>query len=229
MKEEENENDREIKDLAGPGGSDLIEKTEERKLRHSHADENIIVNEKIDNPYTSGDQKAYKVLKYISNCEEHNQISYVIPLVKSIPKFILYIFLNIITVGIINLFIAWFPKLNLYLYYKVTYLETATHFGVFSKENELLVVKKKVIDLPEIDTKGQYNILNRFHLNINYEEKQIIMFEYKLFDYIFIKEKDNFETIDYRIKQKQSVIIEEYSSGLNPNEVELMKLIFGIC
>ena len=139
------------------------------------------------------------------------------------------IFLNIITVGIINLFNAWFPKLNLYLYYKVTYLETATHFGVFSKENELLVVKKKVIDLPEIDTKGQYNILNRFHLNINYEEKQIIMFEYKLFDYIFIKEKDNFETIDYRIKQKQSVIIEEYSSGLNPNEVKLMKLIFGIC
>ena len=229
MKEGENENDREIKDLVPPGESDIIEKTEERKLKHSHVDENIIVNEKIDNPYTSGDQKAYKVLKYISNCEEHNQISYVIPLVKSIPKFILYIFLNIITVGIINLFIAWFPKLNLYLYYKVTYLETATHFGVFSKENELLVVKKKVIDLPEIDTKGQYNILNRFHLNINYEEKQIIMFEYKLFDYIFIKEKDNFETIDYRIKQKQSVIIEEYSSGLNPNEVKLMKLIFGIC
>ena len=218
--EEERKEDIEIKEL------DMNEKTEERNLKYPNGDENIIVNERVDNPYTSGDQKAYKILKYISNCEEHNQISYIIPLIKSTPKFILYIFLNIITIGIINLFIAWFPKLNLYLYYKVTYLETATHFGVFSKENELLVVKKKVIDLPEIDAKSQYNLLKRFHLNINYEEKQIIMFEYKLFDYIFIKEKDNFETINYQIKEKQSVIIEEYSSRLNPNKVELMRLIY---
>ena len=208
---------------------DQIEKTEQRQLKNSNVDEDIIVKDKIDNPYTSGDQKAYRVLKYISNCEEHNQISFIIPLIKSTPKFVLYIFLNIITVGIINLFIAWFPKLVLYIYYKVTDLETATHLGVFSKENELLVVKKKVFDLPEIDTNSKYNILKRFNLNISYEEKQLIMFEYKLFDYVFIKQKDNFETIDYKIKEKQTEIIEEYSSGLNPNEVELMRLIFGEC
>ena len=205
-----------------------VQKTEERNLKEQ-SNEEIIIKDNIQNPYTSGSQKAYTVLKYMHNCEEHNQISYIIPLIKSTPKFILFIFLNIITVGIINLFIAWFPKMILYLYYKVTDLEGATHLGVFSKDNELLVVEKKVIDLPEIDAKSENNILKRFNLNINYEEKKLIMFEYKLFDYIFIKEKDNFMSIDYQIKEKQSRIIEEYSSGLNPNEIQLMRLLFGEC
>ena len=206
----------------------IIENTEERKLKNEDVD-NRTIKDKDDNPYISGNQKAYKVLKYMDNCEEHNQISFILPLAKSTPKFILYIFLNIFTVGIINLFMAWFPKLVLYIYYKVTELEDATHFGIFSKEKELLVVKKKIIDLPEIDIKNENNIIKRFNLNINYEDKKIIMFEYKLFDYIYIKEKDNFSTIDYKIKEKQSIIIEEYSSRLNPNEIELMRLIFGEC
>ena len=121
-----------------------IDKTEERIMKIEKKEEEILIkNKNIDNPYISGEQKGYSVLKYASNCEDHNQISYIIPLVKSTPKFILFIILNIFTVGIINLFIAWFPKMILYLYYKVTTLEESTHFGVFSKENELLVVKKK--------------------------------------------------------------------------------------
>ena len=207
---------------------DIIENKEERKKNNENSN-NIFIKETIKNPYTSGDQRAYTVLKYMDNCEEHNQISYILPLIRSTPKFILFIILNIFTVGIINLFIAWFPKLILYIYYKVTDLEEATHFGIFSKENELMVVKKKIIDLPEIDIKNENNIIKRFNLNVNYEDKRIIMFEYKLFDYIYIKEKDNFTTIDYQIKEKQSLIIENYSSGLNPNEIEFMKLIFGEC
>jgi len=218
---EDLKNEDEIKD-------NIIENTEERKLQNENVD-NRTIKDKDDNPYISGNQKAYKVLKYMDNCEEHNQISFILPLAKSTPKFILYIFLNIFSVGIINLFMAWFPKLVLYIYYKVTELEDATHFGIFSKEKELLVVKKKIIDLPEIDIKNENNIIKRFNLNINYEDKKIIMFEYKLFDYIYIKEKDNFSTIDYKIKEKQSIIIEEYSSRLNPNEIELMRLIFGEC
>ena len=158
-----------------------------------------------------------------------NQVLYIVPLIKSTSKFILFIFLNIITVGLINLFIAWFPKMVLYIYYKVTTLEEATHFGIFSKDNELLLVEKKVLNLPEIDGKNNKNILKKFNLNINYDEQPIIMFEYKLFDYVFVPKKDNFTSIDYQIKEKQSVIIEEYSSRLNPNEVSLMRLLFGIC
>ena len=182
----------------------------------------------LSSKYLSENQKSYMIYKYANNCEKHNQISFILPLIKSIPKLILYIILNIITVGIINLFIAWFPKLNLYLYYKVTTLEEATHFGVFSKENDFSVVKKRVVNFPEIPN-PENCVIQKFNLNINYQEKKAIMFEYKLFDYIYITEKDYFTSLDYKIKDKQVNIIEEYSSGLNPNEIELMKSLFGIC
>ena len=42
--------------------------------------------------YLDKDQKAYEVLKYNDNCEEHNQISYILPLVRTTPKFILFIY-----------------------------------------------------------------------------------------------------------------------------------------
>ena len=182
----------------------------------------------ISNKYLSQGQKAYKVHKYADNCEEHNQISFILPLVKSTPKFILYIILNIITVGIINLLIAWFPKLILYFYYKVTDFDSATHFGVFSKDNELLVVKKKEIIFPEIKDEEK-SVIKKFNLNINYAERKAVMFEYKLFDYIYITAREEFTSIDYKVKDKQVNIIEEYSSGLNPNEIELMKSLFGAC
>ena len=178
--------------------------------------------------YLSENLKFYKVYKYAKNCEEHNQISFILPLIETTPKFILYIILNIITVGIINLFIVWFPKLNLYLYYKVTTLDEATHFGIFSKENELSVVKKKVIFFPEIND-VENSVIKKYNLNINYEEKKAIMFEYKLFDYIYITQKEYFTSLDYNIKDNQVNIIEEYSSGLNPKEIKLMKSLFGIC
>ena len=182
----------------------------------------------LSKEYLSENQKAYKIYKYANNCEEHNQISFILPLIKSTPKFVLYIILNIITVGIINLFFAWFPKLNLYLYYKVTTLDEATHFGIFSKDNELSLVKKKVVTFPEISD-VEKSVIKKFNLNINYEENKVIMFEYKLFDYIYITQKEQFTSLDYKVKDKQVNIIEEYSTGLNPNEIALMKSLFGIC
>ena len=204
--------------------------TVERMIKDKEKEEELkkSIEEDLSKKYLSSNQKSYKVHKYADNCEEHNQISFVLPLIRSTPKFVLYIILNIFTVGLINLFIAWFPKLNLYLYYKVTDFDMATHFGVFSKDNELLVVKKKVISFPEIENEEK-SVIKKFNLNINYKEKKAIMFEYKLFDYIYIAEKDQFTSIDYKIKGKQANIIEEYSTGLNPNEIELMRSLFGIC
>ena len=205
--------------------SDDKRKTEGRLFDEKKDEEKEI---DISNDYLSTGQKAYKVHKYALNCEEHNQISFILPLIKSTPKFILYIILNIFTVGIINLFFAWFPKINLYLYYKVALLEEATHFGVFSKDKELIIVKKKIIKFPDLINKEK-SVIKKFNLNINYSEKRAIMFEYKLFDYIYITEREIFTSIDYKIKDKQINIAEEYSSGLNPNEIDLMKSLFGIC
>ena len=198
-------------------------------------DENSINEKKeIDkfdiNSYISKDQRAYEVLSYAENCEEHNQISYIIPLARTTPKFVLFIILNICTVGIINLFVAWFPKLNLYIYFSVTDLNSATHFGIFSKvDKDFEVVKKKLIDLPPIDYDNPLSIVKKFNLNVDHGATQIIVFEYKIFNYIYSLANDNFETIRYQIKTPQNVIVENYSAGLNPNEVLYMKKIFGIC
>ena len=186
---------------------------------------------KIDiNSYLDKDQKAYEILKYNENCEEHNQISYVIPLVRTKGKFIIFIILNIFTVGIINLFIEWFPKMILYIYFSVTDINTATHFGIFSKhDKDFEVVKKQVIDLPPIDYDNENSVYNKFNLNIEHGATQIILFEYKLFKYLFISKSDGFESINYYIRTIHSTIVENYSSGLNPNEILYMRKIFGIC
>ena len=179
--------------------------------------------------YISEGQKAYKVYRYASNCEEHNQISYIIPLARTTPKFILFIILNICTVGIINLFVAWFPKLILYIYYSYSELKYATHLGIYSKDKEFEVVKKKVIDLPPIDYDDELSVVKKFHLNIDHGSRQITSFEFRLFNYIYSPSTDIFEPISYRIKAPQNIIVDKYSSGLNTNEVLYMKKIFGIC
>ena len=180
--------------------------------------------------YLSKDQKAYEVLKYDENCEEHNQISYILPLVRSTPKFILFIFLNICTVGIINLVVVWFPKIVLYIYYNVTYLNKATHFGIFSKHDKAFkVIEKKVIDLPPIDYDSDTSVYSKFNFNIEYGATQIVLFEYNLFKYVYSPRTDEFEALNYYIKTTNSMIVDKYSTGLNPNEINYMRNIFGIC
>ena len=180
--------------------------------------------------YIKKGQKAYEVLTYNENCEDHNQISYIIPLVRTTPKLILFIILNIITVGIINLIMAYYPKLILYIYYSVTDLKTATNLGIFSKEDkDFEVVDKKVVDLPQIDYNNEDNVVKRFNLNIEPGTTQIILFEYKSFKYIYSSLNDNFEAINYYIKSKQNIIVQNYSACLNQNEILFMKKIFGIC
>ena len=180
--------------------------------------------------YLSEGQKAYRVYKYSPNCEDHNQINGILPLARTTPKFILFIILNIFTIGIINLFVAWFPKLILYIYYSVTDLKNATHLGIFSKEdNEFEVVEKKIIDLPHIDYNIELSVTKKLNLNIENGSSQITIFEYKLFKYIYSPMTDVFEAISYRIKDYQNIIVEDYSRGLNHNEALYMQKIFGIC
>ena len=62
-------------------------------------DEESTKSSKIDiKSYLKPGQKAYEITKYNDNCEEHNQISYILPLARTTPKFILFIILNIFTV-----------------------------------------------------------------------------------------------------------------------------------
>ena len=207
-----------------------IKNLNEESISVSEHSEKSVKTEDLVEKYTKDGHRVYKVLFYANNCEEHNQISLILPLARSTPKFVLFIILNIFTVGIINLFVAWFPKLILYIYYSITTLENATHFGIFSKEDkDFEVVKKKLIDLPPIDYNSELSVVKKFNLNIEHGATQIIVFEYKIFNYIYIPSKNDFEAIRYQIKAPQSTVVEHYSEGLNPNEVLFMKKIFGVC
>ena len=182
------------------------------------------------NKYLKQGQKAYEVLKYAENCEKQNQISYILPLSTTIPRKIIFIILNIITLGIINIFIEWFPKIVLYIHYSVTDLNSATHFGIFSKiDKEFEVVKKELIDLPYINYDNKNSIVKKFNLNIEHGSTQLITFKYRIFMYIYINNLENFEALSYRIKDIQSKIVENYTEGLNPDEYLFMKKIFGEC
>ena len=186
--------------------------------------------EDLINFYTKDGYETYKVFSYSYACEDHNKISVIIPLIRSKIKYVIYIILNILTVGIIQIVIAWFPKIILYIYFNITNLENSTHLGIFSKEDkEFEVVKLNRIDLPPIDYDNDQNIAKRFNLNILYGSKQIITFEYKIFKYIFYSDKKKFDAIYFQIKAPHKTIIDNYSTGLNPNEVLYMRKIFGVC
>ena len=59
----------------------------------------------------------FEVSSYSSECEDYNQINKILAMKKTTGKLVIFILANIFTVGIINLFVAWFPNLKLYLIY----------------------------------------------------------------------------------------------------------------
>ena len=172
----------------------------------------------------------YYVSSYDIKCEEHLKIKKLIPLVKNNAKYCIYIVLNIITFFFINILIQWYPTILLYIYYSKSTLEKATHVGIYcTKESDYVfeVVKLNQIQLPKVFS-DKNNIITNFHINLP-SYSYILMFEYKLFSYIFNPNTNNFESLDYHIYETQSNFLQKFSVGLRENEVQFMRLIFGNC
>ena len=173
----------------------------------------------------------YYVSSYDIKCEEHLKIQKLIPLVKNNYKYCIYIILNIFSFFLINILIQWYPTILLYIYYSKSTLEKATHVGIYcSKESdyEFEVVKLNQIQLPKIYSDKNQNIINNFNINLP-SYSNILMFEYKLFSYIFNPKTNNFESLKYHIFETQKDFIQKFSVGLRENEVQFMRLIFGEC
>ena len=175
----------------------------------------------------SFNNKIYYINKYSNNSEKHTHIKKIIPLHITPFKRVLYIFLNIITCGIINLFMKWFPSLKIYLRYNVTNLLKAKYLGIYGMDGEMNIKKLKKIKFPDVKLEED-NIITNLGLNIK-SIKYALMFEYKSYDYIYNENTDEFEVLDYRIKCPKSKILNKLSKGLYPNEVEFLQLIFGKC
>ena len=133
------------------GSSQNINEIQELNLKNHHQNNDIFsISSRTElksdggNKYINNGQKIYRIANYNFNCEEYNQIAFIILLARTKPKLILFIILNICILGIINLFVAWFPKLILYIYYSYTELPKTTHLGIFNKvDQEFEVVKIK--------------------------------------------------------------------------------------
>ena len=173
----------------------------------------------------------YFVNSYDIRCEEHLKIQKLIPLEKNNLKYCIYILLNLITFFLINILIQWYPTILLYIYYSKTTLVKATHVGIYcSKENdyEFEVVKLNQIKLPKIYSNNNQNIIKNFNINLP-SSNDILIFDYKLFSYIFNPNKNYFESLDYHIYETQNDFLQKFSVGLSENEVQFMRLIFGKC
>ena len=187
--------------------------------------------EKKGNKKKSLKNNEYFVSSYDIKCEEHLKIQKIIPLVKNNFKYCIYITLNILTLFLINILIQWYPTILLYIYYSKSCLDKATHIGIYcSKESdtEFEVVKLNQINLPKIYSDKEKSIIKNFNINLP-SYKNILMFEYKLFSYIFNINTNYFEALDYHIFETHSDFLQKFSVGLYDNEVQFMRLIFGKC
>ena len=169
----------------------------------------------------------YYVSKYSENSEEYTHIKKIIPLKMTTLKRIIYITLNILTCGIINLFMRWFPALKIYFRYNVVNLLNATYLGIYGMDGQMNIKKIKKIKFPVIDLEKD-GIITNLGLNLN-SMKYAIMFDYKSYDYIYNQNTCEFEILEYGIKSPKNKILNNFSVGLYPNEVEFLKLIFGKC
>ena len=121
----------------------------------------------------------------------------------------------------------WFPFFKKYIRYNVTTLLNATYLGVYGMDGEMNIKKLKKIQFPPIDLEKD-GIITNFGINLN-SMKYAIMFDYKSYDYIFNQNTCFFEILDYRLKCPKNKILQNFATGLYPNEVEFLKLIFGKC
>ena len=191
----------------------------------------------ISDPYL---QHEYYITSYPLNIEDHSKVSKIIPLRMSNCKYTLYIITNIFTLTIINLFLTWFPSMKLCLLYSTCSLLDATHVGVYGVDGVLTVCPLQTKTNPDFDMEISqheaftYNIIHKFNMNINYNCRgshlsKLIMFNYKLYDFVFNETTQSFVGLRYHIETTQNTFHNEYVKALTLNEAAFMRSIFGEC
>ena len=166
--------------------------------------------------------KVFYVDKYDDLCEKHFRIEKIVPLRKPCYKKALHIFLNIITAFIINYLYGFFNKLVKVMKYSECTLEEAEMVGVYCKDGEFYFVELKKIDLPEVNNPDVLTSQAN-------SSRMCFLFTFKLFTYIFNPNTNSFNAIKYNIFHTKEEIFDLMSKGLNQNERQYQKYIYGDC
>ena len=176
----------------------------------------------------------YFITEYSSLIKDDRfKIQKLVPLKKNCCKFTFYIILNIITACIINLFIAWFPKMKLCLIYSVCPLDQATHMLVYEPDGSLSISEIEKIPYGSINFEDplSHQPIREFNLNINLDSqyKSLLLIKHKLYDYIYNENTNSFNGLKYFIKTTQDKFHQTFINGLDHDEVVFHKSIFGEC
>ena len=73
----------------------------------------------------------FRVEEYDETCEEFSKIEKLVSLDYSTFKIVLFVFLNLLTVGLINLFLLWYPTSKLIFLYSNVPLSKAKFVGIY--------------------------------------------------------------------------------------------------
>ena len=173
-------------------------------------------------------KNQYRVTSYDPMCEDHAQIERVIPIAYSCFKLFIFIILTIITAGIFILVVIWFPKLQFYFIYSIVPIDQAKKVAIFGTDEELYFIPLKKPSLPDLEKTNSF-IYNHYNVNIPRGVPYIIMFTFKLFQYIFDPLEMNFIPLKIQLDTTNENIILECTQGLNDDEYRHQRLIYGVC
>lgn len=173
--------------------------------------------------------------------EYHNKIKVFRFIRKSYFKIFFYIFMNIITAGIINLVIAWFKNLYLVFIYSVTdNCDNAEKIYIIGNDDQITICDINKFKIDDSFNEGKLiNHLKRniLDINIKYEEivctknnnfQEIKIFEYRLYTY-FIDKNHNIIAIKFDLNPLDKKLLLKELSGLNNSDIEFLKFLYGPC
>ena len=188
--------------------------------------ESVYSTEKKEYAAKIDEFKTYYISQYDDMCEDYAKIEKIIPVKTNYPLFILFIILNIFTLGIFGLSFTWFPSLKLIFIYKGCSLSEGRYIAVFGKNDEITIKKLRKTSLNHSE---KTFIQTEYDSNIPFEAKEINHFNYKFFRYIYISSLGSFQSLKYKLHTSYRTIHRKCTQGLYNSDIEIQKKIFGEC
>ena len=196
-----------------------MENLKDNKIENS---ESLLDNNKNNSKCST--KNEFIVKDYDDSCEEFSKIEKILSLRTNSLKYSLFILCSIITVGMVNLIVAWFPILKKYLIYSSCEVEKASHFGIFSVNHQFNIIKALDLILPDI---SQSHLKN--HCEFNIVNNKIKLFEFRLYKYLYDHKEECFVSLKFSIKTTFENFHKYMTIGLNDDELIHQRSIFGKC
>ena len=163
----------------------------------------------------------YIIEKYDENCIDDSKIEYIECLLEEQNMNFFYFLLSIITLGIFALILEIYPILKVKFGYLRTHIYNASHFFIKGHDGKYYIKKAYEIKLPRLNNNNLANLTKLPVLST-----QTKFFEFKLHKYVFNPEKNNFNSVTFKISPNANyeVISRKMIGGLSEEEINYQKI-----